>query len=140
MFCTRCGLWELTEGDLVCCGCGASYLRFTVDIQPATLSTEDYPPPVALHIRNESPMGAITLESVQSSVNWAALLPNQPLPHVLRPGAQHIFLLDVDTFAPRNGGEVIVTVSALYASETRSAVLHVRPPEGVATEMSAHQG
>ncbi len=139
MFCTHCGTWELAEGDLFCCWCGASYLRFTVDLQPAMLSTEEYPPPVALSVRNESPMGAITLARIQSSQIWASLLPNQPLPQLLGPGAQHIFLLDVDTFASRDGGEITIAVSALYACETRNALLHVRPPEAVAAETSKPQ-
>lgn len=136
MLCTHCGAWELAGGDLVCSWCGATYLCFTMELRPAALSTEDYPPPVALCVRNDSPMGEITLQTIESSRGWASLLPNQALPQRLNPGAQHVFLLDVDTFAPESEGEVTITVSVLYGSAVQSAVLHVRPPEVVTTQAS----
>ena len=133
MICTDCGLWELAPGDLACSWCGASYLRLNVSLGPATFSTEDYPPPVALRIRNESPMGAITLERIQPGQPWITLLPDPSLGLPIAPGTQHIFHLDVDTFAAGTEREGSVTVTALYAPEPQTAILHLQPPTPTGT-------
>ena len=129
MHCTACGVWDLGRGDLVCSSCGASYLHFTVSLEPAALPVEDYPPPVALHVRNDSPLGAITLERIYTGTGWMTLLPGQPLPQLLAPGIEHTFAMDVDTFAAGAERQVIVSVTALYAPEARTALLRLQPPE-----------
>lgn len=127
MHCEQCGLWELGAGDLVCAWCGASYLRFAVSVTPEELSTEDYPPPVELRVRNESPLGTLTLERIETGgVGWIALLPDPPLPQTLAPGAQQTFFLDVDTFAAGAERQAVLAVNALYAPEARTAVLRLR--------------
>lgn len=128
MHCTQCGLWELGVGDLVCSWCGASYLHFTVSVQPAQLSIEDYPPPIELSICNESPMGAITVERLESSHSWITLLPDQFLPQAIAPGAEQTFLVDVDTFAAGNECQAVLAVNVLHAPEAATAVLHLQQP------------
>ena len=132
MHCEQCGLWELGNGDLVCAWCGASYLRFTVSVLPGELSVEDYPPPVELRVRNESPLGAITLERIETGVAWIARLPDPPLPLTLAPGAQGTFLLDVDTFAAGAEHQAVLAVTALYAPEAGTAVLQLLRQSGQA--------
>lgn len=128
MHCGQCGLWELASGDLVCSWCGASYLRFTVSVPAGELSAEDYPPPVELRVRNESPLGTITLERIETGGGWIALLPDPPLPQTLAPGAGQTFLLDVDTFAAGAEYRAVLTVTALYAPVVETAVLQLRRP------------
>ncbi len=128
MQCTQCGLWELAAGDLVCAWCGASYLRFSATLEPAELSLEDYPPPVALRVRNESPVGAITLERIEPGRAWISLLPDQALPQTLAPGAEQSFLMDVDTFAAglsHLAGEAKVAVRARFAAAPATATLRL---------------
>lgn len=130
MHCPQCGLWELAAGDLVCSWCGTSYLRFAVALEPAELSTEDYPPPVELRVRNESPMGTITLDRIQTGQDWVTLVPGQPLPQTIPPGIEHIFYLDVDTFAAGvAANRATVAVGALYAAEVQTATLRLHQPE-----------
>ncbi len=125
MQCTQCGLWELAAGDLVCGWCGTSYLRFTVSLEPAELSGEDYPPPVELRVGNQSPVGALTLERIDTGRGWITLLRDQILPQAIAPGAQHTFLLDADTFAARSEREAVITVTARHAPEAGTASLRV---------------
>ena len=125
MQCTHCGLWELAAGDLNCAWCGASYLLFSARLEPAELSREDYPPPVELHLRNDSPMGAITLERIEADRPWVTLLPDQALPRMLAPGAGHSFFLDVDTFAAGTEGVASVAVCARFAAAPLTATLHL---------------
>lgn len=128
MHCTQCGLWELGAGDLVCSWCGTGYLHFTVNAQPAQLSVEDYPPPIELSIRNESPMGAITIERLQSSQSWITPLPDQLLPQAIAPGEERTFFVDVDTFAAGGEREAVLTVTVLHAPNAGTAVLHLQQP------------
>lgn len=128
MHCTVCGLWELGAGDLVCSWCGASYLRFTVSLEPAELSTEDYPPPIELRVRNESPMGAITLERIHTGAGWITPLPDQPLPQTLAPGTEQSFQFDADTFAAGTARGAVIAVTVRHAPEPRTALLHLQQP------------
>ena len=128
MHCTQCGLWELAQGDLVCCWCGTSFLRYTVSLEPAEVSPEDYPPPVELRISNESPMGTLTLQHIETGTPWITLLPDQPLPRRLAPGTQCRFYLDVDTFVADRLTEAPIAVSASYAAEPQTVTLHLRLP------------
>ncbi len=128
MHCTHCGFWELAEGDLVCCWCGASYLRYTVSLRPAELSTEDYPPPLELSVENHSPMGTLTLERIHVGPPWISLLSDQPFPQTVAPGAGHRFYLDVDTFAAGPQTEVPITVFASYTAEAQTSTLYLRHP------------
>ncbi len=128
MHCTHCGLWELAQGDLVCGWCGTSHLRYRVSLDPAEIAAEDYPPPVALRIYNESPVGVLTLEHIEAGAPWITLLPDQPLPHVLAPGTHCRFFLDVDTFSAGARTEASIAVSASYAAEPQIARLSLRQP------------
>ena len=128
MQCTQCGIWELGRGDLACSWCGESYLRYTASLEPQELSTEDYPPPITLRIRNDSPLGAITLQTIQPGQNWVRLLPGQPLPQTLQPGLEHKLYLDVDTFAAGSEQEAAITVTVLFAPEVGTATLRLQPP------------
>ncbi len=131
MLCTHCGLWELTTGDLVCCWCGASYLRFAVSLEPAVLPAEDYPPPVTLRVRNDSPLGAITLERLDIAQRWITPLPGQALPQTLSPGMHGTFHLDVDTFAAGVERQATVGVTAQYAGQAQTASLRLQSLQAI---------
>src|SRR5579875_1739650 len=128
MTCPHCALWELATGDLTCAWCGASFLHFTLHLDPQTLNPEDYPPPIQLHIHNKSPLAPITLDGIQPNQPWITLLPHHSLPQTIDPGANHTLLLDVDTFAPSITPEAQITVAIRYAPASQTAVLHLQTP------------
>ena len=129
MLCTHCGLWELAGEDLSCSWCGACFLRCSFRLSPSVVSMEDYPPPVLLHIRNDSPMGSITLERIDTGASWITLLPGQSLPQTVPPGSQHTLSLDVDTFAAGAPAKLLLAVSVRFAGEPQTAVLHLQRRE-----------
>jgi hypothetical protein len=128
MTCTTCGQWELATGDLACAWCGTSYLRLSTRLTPETLNPEDYPPPVALQIQNNSPLAPITIDRITTNQPWLTLLPNQILPAAIAPGSLHTFLLDADTFAASHPSEATLTITARFAPNSQTATLRLQPP------------
>lgn len=129
MICSTCGQWELATGDLACSWCGISYVRLSAQLTPEILNSEDYPPPVELHLRNSSPLGSITVDRITPDQPWLTLLPNQPLPQAIAPGHNHTFLLDADTFAAPNASEATLTVTARFSPTAATATLRLQQPE-----------